>query len=78
MNNQLSWTIVTWIDNLLGETSNYEFFVYLNSGWLKMQFEALYGPNPSEQDCWEWMFKNAETIRLSEKDYDEFVSRLDS
>jgi hypothetical protein len=74
----ITWTIEELFDVLLGETSNYNFFVYINSGWLKMQFDALYGSNPSEQDYWDWMFKNAERITLSAKDFDSLTKLLDS
>jgi len=74
----ITWMIEELFDVLLGETSNYNFFVYINSGWLKMQFDALYGSNPSEQDYWDWMFKNAERITLSAKDFDSLTKLLDS
>lgn len=76
--NLLNYIVEELIDVLLGETSNHNFFTYINNGWLKMEFNNLYGDNPSEQECWEWMFRYAETIKLSPNDYNSLIELLDS
>lgn len=68
----------SWCDTLTGIQSNWEFFVYINSGWLEMEYQHRYGSNPTEEQQWEWMLMNAEHIKLSAKDYDSLMSRLEN
>jgi hypothetical protein len=35
-----------------------------------MKFIEKYGDNPSEEVYWEWMYEHAETIYISQQDYD--------
>jgi hypothetical protein len=72
------FTFFNWYNCFLGIQSNYHFFIDINSGWLEMEFKYLYGDNPTEQQQWEWMFKNAEVIRLSKEDLELFVEMLAS
>jgi len=67
------FTFFNWYNCFLGIQSNYHFFIDISSGWLEMEFKHLYGDNPTEQQQWEWMIKNAEVIRISEKAYDELL-----
>ena len=66
-----------WFNILIGKQSNWEFFVDINSGWLEMEYQHRYGNNPTEQEQLEWMWMNAETIKLSAEDYDALMMRLD-
>lgn len=68
------FVIISWLNIITGVRSNYEFFMNINHGWLEMEFKALYGDNPTEEDQWEWMLKNAETIYVSENDYDALLN----
>lgn len=70
------WIVENWFNIIKGRNSNWEFFSYINSGWLEMQFKGLYGNNPTEHQQWEWMLKNAETIRIPKEAYDTLLIRL--
>lgn len=65
------YLITNWFKILNGDQSNHEFFHIINSGWLEIKFKEKYGDNPSEEDYWEWMFEHAETLYISQEDYDE-------
>lgn len=69
------FVIFNWLNAIRGINSNYAFFMCINNGWLQMQFKELYGDNPTEQQQWEWMFKNAEVIRVSAECYDDLLKR---
>lgn len=68
---------ITWALDCLRNRDTWEFFNAINSGWSEMEFTHRYGDNPTEQDYWEWMMLNPQTIYLSEEDFDTLVSRLD-
>lgn len=72
------YLIINWFNVLRGNNTNHEFFHSINSGWLEMKFNEKYGDNPSEEDYWEWMLEHAETIYVSEKDYDFISSIIES
>jgi hypothetical protein len=66
--------ILDWIDVVTGTKSNYEFFMIINGGWLQMEFNNLYGDNPTEDNEMDWMLKNAETIYVSSECYDLLIN----
>lgn len=73
----MHYLIESWFNILTGKQSNWEFFVNINGGWLEMEYQHRYGPYASEKDQWEWMFLNAERIKLSEEDYDTLLKKLE-
>lgn len=73
---KMNYLIEMWQDVLIGKQSNWEFFTAINSGWLEMECQHRYGNNPTEEQQWEWMWMNVETIKLSSEDYDAVMLRL--
>jgi hypothetical protein len=70
------YLISNWFNILNGTSTNHEFFHLINSGWLEMKFIEKYGDNPSEEVYLEWMYEHAETIYISQQDYD-YLTRDD-
>lgn len=74
----VGYVIALWLDTVSGRRrSSWGFFNVINFGWLEMTFAHRYGPDPTEEDMWEWMWENRETIRMSVEDFDSLLSKLE-
>lgn len=73
----MNYLLSEWIEVLRGGETNWSFFNQLNSGWLEMEFKSRYGDSPTEENYWEWMWINAETIKIPTEDYLKLLDMLE-